>query len=226
LLAAICHREQLLKPILLRVVSLLDFRRTMSPNLVPFALHALSCLIVGHSDSIVPLDLCAHFLNKFVDILGSPVSLLPLMLHFIADVFVNLLPIVSVHLDDLTFTTLVFSIVEANRVTPYQLGKEIYFNCLKSVFNFGPKLGPGLSAVQFPGTSSDEIKVGASGAISVLLKLGGKLEHPGLLSDLFWLLQKTEDSQVSDCISSLADTLDRDSYAIVNQIIHNIFIRN
>jgi hypothetical protein len=226
LLAAICHREQLPIPILLQVVSLLDFPRGMNPNLVSCALHTLSCLIVKQSDSILTLDLGAHFLTKLVEVLGSPLSLMPLMIHFVADVFIDLLPVISANLNHPSFTTLVLSILETIRVTPYRLAKDVYFNCLQSVLVFVPKLAQNLSAIQFPRRTSDAIKVRASAAISAFLKLGGKLQQSDILPDLFWLLQKTQDPRVSDCISALAATLDVDSHAIIIQIIHSIFIRN
>jgi hypothetical protein len=151
---------------------------------------------------------------------------MPLMLSFIADVFVDLLPIISVNLDHPAFAVLVFSVLEMIRATPYELAKEIYFNCLQSVLVFAPRLGQKLSALRFPVTASDGVKVRAAGVVSMLLELGGRLEGPNLLPDLFWLLQKTLDVRVRDCIPRVASAFGSDSDAIVLQVVHSVFVRN
>jgi hypothetical protein len=195
-------------------------------RLIPFVLHALSCLLATHAANILGLELGVHFLNRLLLILTSSVGLRPLILQLVVDAFAGLLPIISSSLVDQEIAVLVYSIIEALRWTPYEFAKHLYFSCLPCVLIFAPQYGH-LCVCRFPRRSSDIIKIAASGAISALLKMNGKLEFE-CLNDLFLLLHKSQSQQVLNCIAGIGScpTPDQGFQLGVLSIINSVFIRN
>ncbi|OHS96887.1 hypothetical protein TRFO_01975 [Tritrichomonas foetus] len=198
-----------------------------------FALHALSSLLFARSVEIMALDLGTNLLTTLLTLVNDETSLKPLFLLLIREVFVNILPLVSIDLaQNKEMTALVLSIIESIKCCSGEISKVVFYDVSTEALTYAPQFASNYFSFEFASNSSRNVKVASANAISQTLKLSNlKEKYSNNLKDLFLFLQQTGDERISECIKTIClckqnnlNDIENDNDQFVS-IANSVFIR-
>lgn len=207
-------------------ISLFDFS-VLSTNL--FSLHCLSALLISKSVEIIALEIGTNFLTTILSLVNCKAALQPLFLILICEVFVNILPLLSVNLiGNKEMCALVLSIVESVKGCTYESAKEMYYQISTACLAYAPQFAFSYFNFffKFPSRSSRKVRMASFDAISQSLNLTTNTSsnynknsisnvnyalnanlvasyetYVNGLKDIFVFLQQTNDDRIKECIN-------------------------
>ena len=223
--AALFTNSPLSEPQLLQMM--LDMNNlAKSTDTCPFALFALSALYNSHFQELANLNFTNSQCFFLLDIMQSPLSLIPFNLYYMSRVFISLLPILSADLETTRsdIIPVLALILQTFANTKVSFSKQVLCMTARTANQLAPKL---LNFIHFdfPDTKYKSFaeKLNILGVFSDLINFGlcneNYFQH---VPEALVLLQMTNDSRAFDFVISVAHqfgtTPDISSQESINQL--------
>ena len=189
------------------------------------AVHALTSMFITHQMQLTSIGVASNqFMELFV-MLHSSVSMLPVTLHLLGECFRYLIESFPSELDS-KFSLFVDLILRSFELVPISYGKEVYFECARSVYMFAHQMSH-LAPIQYPKSSAAQasLQLTACAAFSDFLKF----EHIAfneneVMRKLLTLLQRTSDARAAHFIVAIASMMKNETVSFWISTIKRILI--